>query len=192
VVHAPSTFTGRPQFNGGGGIHVRGPFGGRGVGVGVVVPSYGFGYPGFGYYDPFLYAGPYAPTYPSYGEQYPASNYLSVQQGPSYESNQVNELTSEVQELRDEIYSLRQSFPQVYNAPPFEQPAASSRVALPTILVFRDGHQVEAQGYAVVGQSIWVLTEQTSSRMLLSDLDVEATQRLNAARGVRFLLPRTN
>jgi hypothetical protein len=63
---------------------------------------------------------------------------------------------------------------------------------LPTILVFRDGHQVEAQGYAVVGQSIWVLTEQTSSRMLLSDLDVEATQRLNAARGVRFLLPRTN
>jgi len=196
VVHAPSTFTGRPQFNGGarfnGGGHIRGPFVGRGNGVGVVVPSFGYGYPGFGYYDPFLAAGPYAPYYPSYAEQYPASDYVTAQ-APSYDSNQVNQLTSEVEQLRDEIYRLRQqSTPQIFNAPPFEQPLPSTRPALPTLLIFRDGRQIEAQGYAVVGQTIWILSEQTSTRVPLSDLDIEATQRANAERGVRFLLPRTN
>src|SRR4029078_7131922 len=119
--------------------------------------GYGYGYPGFGYYDPFLAAGPYAPYYPSYTEQYPASDYVAVQ-GPSYDSNQVNQLTSEVEQLRDEIYRLRQqSTPQIFNAPPFEQPALAPRPATPTLLIFRDGHQVEAQGYAVVGQFIWIL-----------------------------------
>src|SRR5262249_3501509 len=60
-----------------------------------------------------------------------------------------------------------------------------------TVLVFQDGRHIEARNYAIVGQTVWVYTEQDSKRFPLSDLNVEETRRTNAERGVAFQLPPT-
>src|SRR6266849_602749 len=55
-----------------------------------------------------------------------------------------------------------------------------------TILVFRDGRRSEIQNNALVGQTLWMLTEQRARKVSIFDLDVEATRKLNADRGVEF------
>jgi hypothetical protein len=60
-----------------------------------------------------------------------------------------------------------------------------------TLLVFKDGHKVEATNYAIVGQSLWIYTEQDSKRVPLADLDVTATKNANSDRGVTFQIPPT-
>ncbi len=114
---------------------------------------------------------------------------ITRRENPPSNSNQVNELsyqvrlTREVQRLREE-QQLRDTR-QVQSAP-----APPPEKTIPTILVFRDGRQIEVQGYAIVGQTLWALTEQSSTKIPISDLDLETTQRLNAERGIRFPLPR--
>jgi hypothetical protein len=58
-----------------------------------------------------------------------------------------------------------------------------------TMLVFQDGRHLEARNYAIVGQTVWVYTEQDSKRFSLADLNVEETRRANAERGVAFQVP---
>jgi len=58
-----------------------------------------------------------------------------------------------------------------------------------TILVFRDGHRSEVRNYAIVGQTLWVFTQQRARKIPVSDLDVEATKKVNAGRGVEVPLP---
>jgi TolA-binding protein len=60
-----------------------------------------------------------------------------------------------------------------------------------TILVFHDGHKVEAQNYAIVGQSLWIYTADDSKKVPLADLDVAATKNANSDRGVTFQVPPT-
>jgi hypothetical protein len=69
-------------------------------------------------------------------------------------------------------------------------PDADERVTK-TLLVFKDGHKVEATNYAIVGQLLWIYTEQDSKRVPLSDLDVTATKNANSDRGVTFQVPPT-
>jgi len=58
-----------------------------------------------------------------------------------------------------------------------------------TLLVFRDGHQSEVQNYAIVGDTLFNLTDSRSYKILLADLDLTATRKANADRGVDFQLP---
>lgn len=58
-----------------------------------------------------------------------------------------------------------------------------------TVLVFHDGHRVEARNYAIVGQSLWIYTEDDSKKVPLSELDVAATKTANSDRGVVFQVP---
>ncbi len=60
-----------------------------------------------------------------------------------------------------------------------------------TLLVFRDGHKTEAVNYAIVGQTLWIYTEQDSKKVPLADLDVAATKSANSDRGVTFQVPPT-
>jgi hypothetical protein len=92
-----------------------------------------------------------------------------------------------VQRLSQEIEQLRAE--QSTRLPIQQPPAAPQLPATPTTLVFRDGHRLEIQNYAIVGQTLWVLEERTSIKIALSDLDLDATQRENRGRGVRFPLP---
>jgi hypothetical protein len=58
-----------------------------------------------------------------------------------------------------------------------------------TVLVFQDGHRTEARNYAIVGQTLWIYTEQDSKKVPLADLDVAATKTANSDRGIVFQVP---
>ena len=59
----------------------------------------------------------------------------------------------------------------------------------PTTLVFKDGHQLEVENYAILGQTLYDLTPGHPRRVALADLDLAATQKQNDDRGVVFQLP---
>ena len=60
-----------------------------------------------------------------------------------------------------------------------------------TVIVFRDGHQAELQNYAIVGDTLFDLTDNRSRKIQLADLDLPATHKANDARGVDFQIPGT-
>jgi hypothetical protein len=58
-----------------------------------------------------------------------------------------------------------------------------------TVLVFKDGHQVEVSNYAIVGATLFDLTPGHARKVALADLDLGATQQQNEDHGVVFELP---
>jgi hypothetical protein len=58
-----------------------------------------------------------------------------------------------------------------------------------TVLVFKDGHQLEVENYAIVGSTLYDLTEGHRRRIDLSDLDLTATAKQNDDRGIDFRVP---
>lgn len=75
-------------------------------------------------------------------------------------------------------------------APPSSASEIDERTPL-TVLVFQDGHRTEARNYAIVGQTLWIYTEDDSKKVPLSDLDVAATKNANSDRGIVFQVPNT-
>jgi hypothetical protein len=79
------------------------------------------------------------------------------------------------------------------------QAAAAEQVAQPaptpvadqpsTVLVFKDGHQLEVQNYAVIGDQLYDLTPGHRRKVPLSELDLIATAKQNDDRGIDFELP---
>ena len=59
----------------------------------------------------------------------------------------------------------------------------------PTTLVFKDGHKLEVGNYAIIGQTLFDMTPGHVRKVPLSDLDLEATRRINDEHGVAFALP---
>jgi hypothetical protein len=85
-----------------------------------------------------------------------------------------------------------QSNPEV--AQPQDAPTADSNSDPepppdPTILVFKDGHQLEIDNYAIVGQTLYDLTSGHPRKVALADLDLPATEKQNDDRGLTFQLP---
>jgi hypothetical protein len=72
------------------------------------------------------------------------------------------------------------------------QPEAASASDQPqTVLVFKDGHQVEIANYAIVGSTLFDLTAGHRQKIALADLDLTATAKQNDDRGIDFQLPST-
>lgn len=59
----------------------------------------------------------------------------------------------------------------------------------PTILVFKDGHQIEVGNYAILSQTLYDLTPGHPLKIALADLDLSATEKQNEDHGVTFQLP---
>jgi len=59
----------------------------------------------------------------------------------------------------------------------------------PTVLVFKDGQKLEVDNYAVLGATLFDLTPGHHRKIMLADLDLGATQKLNEDQGVNFQLP---
>jgi hypothetical protein len=75
---------------------------------------------------------------------------------------------------------------------PDAQPETASASDQPqTILVFKDGHQVEVANYAIVGSTLFDLTAGHRQKIALADLDLTATAKQNDDRGIDFQLPAT-
>jgi TolA-binding protein len=75
--------------------------------------------------------------------------------------------------------------------PPAPAPAAVApeETTPTTVLVFHDGHRTEARNYAIVGQTLWIYTQDESQKVPLSELDVAATKSANSDRGIIFQMP---
>jgi len=98
---------------------------------------------------------------------------------------QVGNLTAEVEMMRQE-----QAMRDTRSAPPQQAPPAAEKLPA-TVLVYRDGHQVEVENYAIQGKTLWVFSSQATRQVPLADLDIAATQRANDERGVEFAAPRS-
>jgi hypothetical protein len=61
----------------------------------------------------------------------------------------------------------------------------------PTLLVFKDGRTVEIANYAIQGQMLFDLTPGHRRKILIADLDLDATRKQNDERGVSFELPQS-
>ena len=147
-------------------------------------------------YSPYVWPGPTlfgSPIYSPYvGPAYSEPAYVSppppapaVSQSEVDLAYQVGRLSQEIEQLR-----LQQSLNSQPSALPPQAQSSPERPPIPTILVFRDGHRMEIQNYAIVGQILWVVDENAATKIPIADLDLDATQNENRQRGVRFPLPR--
>jgi hypothetical protein len=178
---APFAF-GRFSHNFGGGPHNFGRFP-RTI---VVPPVIGYA-PYFWPQTIYGYGGPEYYPYPAsvYSEPAyaaPAASAPAVGQAEVDLAYQVGRLSQEIEQLRQQQAPASPTPP-----PPQSQAAPQQRTFTPTVLVFLDGHRMEIQNYAIVGETLWVLDERVATKIPLSDLDLDATQREN--RGTGFRLP---
>jgi hypothetical protein len=148
-----------------------------------------------GFFNPFLcqhffrhqpfFVQPVFVSYPAYVEP----SYLPTEEPLSADTGrQEDDLQTEVEGLKREVEQLReqeasQTQPAVQVRPSEKENAAT------TILVFRDGHRSELHNYAIVGHTLWVLTEERARKIPIADLDLDATKKVNADHGVDFQLP---
>jgi len=119
--------------------------------------------------------------YPIYTE----SSYAPPEESPAIESDQQSELNGNLDRLTDEVERLRE---QKAASPPQPSPGrkATSDNLPSRILVFRNGQREEIQNYALVGDTLWILTEQRARKIPVSDLDMETTKNANVERGLEF------
>jgi hypothetical protein len=59
----------------------------------------------------------------------------------------------------------------------------------PTMLIFKDGHQLEVTNYAIVSQTLYDLTPGHPRKISLAELNLPATQKENDDHGIVFQLP---
>lgn len=150
-----------------GGPHHRPRYPQNGVGY-YGYPYYG--YYGYGYDSPYYDNGASAENYAS-EDEYNGGPTMFDRRGPGYVPR-----PPEPERLAEENSSA---------AAPEGEPEPST----PTVLVFKDGHQLEVENYAIVGVTLYDLTEGHRRKVALADLDLTATLKENDDRGIDFHLP---
>lgn len=130
--------------------------------------------PFYGEYVPYAYAYPYYMSDDDSVDENAPSNEIQAQR-------EYDERHPQSNDYRDEVNSKPE--PQAQAAP---QPAAAQPS---TVLIFKDGHQVEIGNYAIVGATLYDLSDGRSKKVQLADLDLTATVKENDDRGVEFQLP---
>jgi hypothetical protein len=145
-----------------------------------------FGFPGY-YGYPAYYYGDYS---------YAPAMYEGYDQSRLY-YQQTRELAAELDRLSDEVERLREERQEVISPPSRTEResmahppvAEKSEPGEPTVLVFQDKHSQEVHNYAIVGQTLWIFTEQRARKVPLSSVDIEATRKTNEEHGVEFRVP---
>jgi hypothetical protein len=199
-IHSGPTFGGRQSFRSGFGGGLRQPsfgagrsFGGfRGTHFGPGrfrrpvffsgVSPYYFGY--YGYPD-YAYSTADYPAYDYYGSSYYSAQAYAAQDDIAQQQIDIDKLESEVARLREQKASDREG-----RAAPPPRPESRAEVSSPTVLIFRDKQTQEVQNYAIVGGTLWIFSEQRTTKLPLSWLDIEATSKANQDRGLDFQLPK--
>jgi hypothetical protein len=128
---------------------------------------------------------------PVFGAYDFGSTFTPEQQQPAPAATDSNALSmaEEIGELRGELNSLKsQAAEKAQEAP---TPAtASAPVPLPaepaTVVVLRTGKQFETTNYAIMDDTLWNFSAKPLQKIPLTSIDVAASQKANAARGVDF------
>ena len=100
------------------------------------------------------------------------------------------------------IFDRRGAGPEAYTEPrrTVEPPAETGSAASSeteavdqpkTVLVFKDGHQAEVENYAIVGDTLYDLSEGRRHRIALAELNLDSTVQQNEDRGLDFKVPAT-
>ena len=148
---------------------------GRGVGV---LPLYSMPF----YYG---YGDVVNPVDDSMEQTYgPVSSDRETERAGQLQQQYVDDRLSRLEQQMDEMESTpkkSQSEEREPQAPAADQPD--------TVLVFRDGHSIEVTNYAIVGDTIYDLSQGSRHKIALADLDLNATAKENDARGLDFRLP---
>ncbi len=141
--------------------------------------NHGYGY-GYGY----GYAVPYAVPY--YVED-PDSSAADVPDEPYNGGPTIFDRRGAGQPAPYQVSQY--SAPKAVSSEP--QPASNSPAPdqPQTILVFKDGHEIEVSNYAIVGSTLYDLTPGHTRRVLLADLNLAATAQQNDSQGIDFQLP---
>jgi hypothetical protein len=136
------------------------------------------------YAGPWLYAYPvpYAPDYTGPDPNADADDDSNYQGGPTVFDRRGAGAESYVPPVSD--------VPKPHAASLANDPADDPAPApTPTLLVFKDGHNLEVANYAIVGVTLFDLTPGHARKVDLADLDLNATRQQNEDRGVVFQLP---
>jgi hypothetical protein len=96
-------------------------------------------------------------------------------------AEQIGELRGELNQLRSEA-----SAPPPQASYPQDEQAASQPAEPATVIVLRDGHKLETTNYAVMDQTLWNFSAKPVQKIPLSAVDLAASEKANAARGVDF------
>jgi hypothetical protein len=138
-------------------------------------------YPYVGYGAVYGYGVPYADD-PNAGDQgYDATDDSNYQGGPTIFDRRGSGAGSYVPPVEN---APAPHADQADNSAPDSQPVQPL-----TVLVFKDGHKLEIGNYAIVGTTLFDLTQGHPRKIALADLDLDATQKQNEDRGVVFQLP---
>jgi hypothetical protein len=98
-------------------------------------------------------------------------------------------MAEQIGELRGELNQLRQQ----EQFPPQQMglmPPANDTTAQPaepaTVIVLRNGQQLETKNYAVMDQTLWNFSAKPLQKIPLSSINIPASEKANADRGVDF------
>lgn len=147
----------------------------------------------FSSFVPFSSFLPFA-SYPYYSMPlYDESSYNSSRDTAQLEraNAQVSDLTNQIEQLREELERMReqQNSPRAAAPPPPPADDAKVEPLVSTTLVFRDGRRSQVENYAIVGNMLWVFTDQRRTKIPIAELDLKSTQQVNEDRGVDFAIP---
>lgn len=141
------------------------------------------------------YVYPYV-AYPAYPlSYYDAYDYVPVQPSYLYGYAAGGDNYPDVglaQQMRQQKVGVYAQQPDQQSYVTNSQAAANARRVEPeaerpaTVLIYRDGQRAEVRNYAVVGQTLWIFSEDRSQKVPLAQLDLEATRKANDERGIEF------
>jgi hypothetical protein len=168
-------------------------------GYGGYYPAYGYpysgyGYGGYGYSYPIDYSTYMQPEPQPAPEPEPEREALTMFDRGTYRGSERS--AASLDPRYGEHYTDGREHANTAQPQAAPQPAQSTSALEPeetTILVFRDGHQIEIGNYAIVGAMLYDLSARSgrrSPKIQLAELDIPATVRVNEQNGVDFKLPR--
>jgi len=98
-------------------------------------------------------------------------------------------MAEQIGELRGELNSLKS---QAAEKTEQAQAPAAARTPVPlpvepaTVIVLRNGQQFETTNYAIMDDTLWNFSAKPLRKIPLTSIDVAASQKANATRGVDF------
>lgn len=184
------------------------PFGNGSLGFREFEGSHTVNFPPFfGYPSSYPFTYFYPSLWPPLDVQYEQASRIAhgdidaevAAQQKEYLSTQVKALADEVQSLRQQqatpnyapesIEPSRNEGPQQLGRAP--RPAARQEFPA-TVFVFRDGQEMEVRDYAILGETLWVFSNQTARKFPLADFNIAASRQVNEEHGVEFPASRPN
>ncbi len=119
----------------------------------------------------------------------PYPEYVGVEPDEDYSYSRGLPATYEEESADRDRVSRRSPDREPAPAPASAAPPEPVLEQPPTVLVFKDGHKVEVGNYAIVGDTLFELSEGRTHKILLADLDLPATEKANDELGVDFQVP---